>query len=111
MTADFMLTAGGLLFIIALIYGLGWLLKKSGLVTGQLSKSKTNDIIILETRMIDARNRLHAVSWRDQEFLISSNPAGCQLIATGDPTKNAKEQSEAIDFQKELKDTAPDETK
>jgi len=97
MISDIFNAIAALAFVLALMGFLVWMLKRSGLVPGQaprLAKGAKKQITILESRALDARNRLVIVRWRGHEYLLGSGPNGVTTIGT-----------EESDFEK-LLDTA-----
>jgi len=74
-----------LLFVLGLFGLFAWAVRRSGLLPGQTRvKSGEKQLDILESKMIDGRNRLLVVSWRGKQFLLGSNPAGMTLISSDD---------------------------
>ena len=80
------------LFFVLGLFGLfAWGVKRSGLLPGHArTKSGQKQIDILETKMIDGRNRLVVASWRGKQFLLGTNPAGMKLLASSD--ENSKDE-------------------
>lgn len=70
-----------LLFILAILALLAWAMKRFGLVPGQpsnlLGKKQIN---IIESRMLDSKNRLIVVEWRGKEYLLATNSNGVKPI-------------------------------
>ncbi|WND02141.1 flagellar biosynthetic protein FliO [Temperatibacter marinus] len=104
METDILFALTGLIVILIVMYLLAWLLKRSGLMTGQLG-SKEATIVIKETKFIDGRNRLHVVEWYNKRYLISSGANGCSLIGVDCDVTPEKS---SLDFQQELTDSGLD---
>lgn len=70
-----------LLFILALLGILAWSVRRFGLLPGQPRiKPGQKQIDIVESRMVDGRNRLLVVKWHGKEYLLASNPDGITHI-------------------------------
>ena len=74
------------LFFVLGLFGLfAWGVKRSGLLPGHTKiKAGEKQLDILESKMIDGRNRLIVASWRGKHYLLGTNPAGLTLIASED---------------------------
>jgi flagellar biogenesis protein FliO len=87
MITEVMTAFGSLLFVIGLLGLFAWAIRRFGLIPGQSAvKSGTKQIEVLESKMLDGRNRLMAVSWRGKQFLLATNPSGTRVIAAEDET-------------------------
>jgi len=87
-----------LLFVLGLFGLFAWGVKRSGLLPGQVrGKSNEKHLEVLESKMIDGRNRLVVVSWRGKQFLLGTNPAGMKLISSDDETHNDQFKKLVID--------------
>jgi flagellar biosynthetic protein FliO len=76
-----------LIFVLALLGGLSWAVKRFGLLPGHVPNKKgKNTIDTIETRMIDARNRLLVVRWRGDEYLLGAGSNGVTVIDKKDQT-------------------------
>ena len=62
----------GLIFVLGLIFGLNWLLKRFGHAFGNLAAGSKGEIDVLHSRALDAKNRLSLVRCRGKDFLIAS---------------------------------------
>jgi flagellar protein FliO/FliZ len=71
-----------LAFVLGLLLGGAWLLRRYGgrigLKTGQVSA----DLKVLEWRSLDMRRKLAVVRWGEREHLICLAPTGDMLIAS-----------------------------
>ncbi|MFC3050893.1 flagellar biosynthetic protein FliO [Kordiimonas pumila] len=75
-----------LFFILAIMGGMAWAIRHFGLIPGSPKiKSGSKQIEILESRMIDGRNRLVVVRWQGQEYLLATNPNGITPISKSTP--------------------------
>ena len=83
-----------LIFVIGLLGLFAWAVKRFGFIPGQGAlKPGKKHINILESKMLDGRNRLVTVSWKGKEYLLSTNPAGVKLIdsVSGDQSSDQSE--------------------
>ena len=72
-----------LFFVLALLGIFAWGVKRSGLMPGQArGKTGVKQLEIIESKMVDGRNRLVVVSWRGKQFLLGTNPGGMRLISS-----------------------------
>lgn len=75
-----------LAFVLGLLLGGAWLLRKYGsrigLKTGQVSQ----DLKILEWRSLDMRRKLAVVRWGDREHLLCLAPTGDMVVASREAT-------------------------
>jgi len=71
-----------LAFVLGLLLGGAWLLRKYGsrigLKTGQVSQ----DLKVLEWRSLDMRRKLAVVRWGDREHLLCLAPTGDMVVAS-----------------------------
>ncbi len=75
-----------LLFVLAILALAAWALKRYGLVLGQPSKlSGKKQINIIESRMVDSRNRLIVVEWKGTEYLLATHSSGVTPISISKP--------------------------
>lgn len=78
-----------LIFVLGLFGLFAWGIRRSGLLPGHARiKSGQKQLDILETKMIDGRNRLVIVSWRGKEYLLATNPAGVKIVDSQDGSKD-----------------------
>jgi len=90
-----------LLFILALLGILAWSVRRFGLLPGQPRiKPGQKQVDIIESRMVDGRNRLLVVKWRGKEYLLASNPDGITHIDS--------QESDTLDFEKMVNDEKTD---
>jgi len=87
MATDIFSALASLLFVLGLLGLFAWAVKRYGLVPGH-SRVKTGEkqLDILESKMVDGRNRLVVVSWRGKQFLLGTNPGGIRVLAAEDET-------------------------
>ena len=78
---DSLSAIAALMFVLAILGVLAWAVKRYGLVPGQ-PRIKTGEkkINIVESRVLDNRNRLVAVEWNGKEYLLATNPAGVRPV-------------------------------
>jgi len=62
----------GLIFVLGLILGLNWLLKRFGNRLGNIAAGAKGEIDILQSRALDGKNRVSLVRCRGKDFLIAS---------------------------------------
>ena len=86
MINDIFSSATALAFVLALLGLLVWVLKRTGLVPGQMPRRGKGpaQLTVTETRMLDARNRLVIVRWHGREYLLGSGANGVTMIGTHD---------------------------
>jgi len=78
-----------LFFVLGLLGVFAWGIRRSGLLPGHArGKSGEKQVEILESKMVDGRNRLVVVSWRGKQFLLGTNPAGIKVISSSDGKNN-----------------------
>ncbi|MBL4837343.1 MAG: FliO/MopB family protein [Kordiimonadaceae bacterium] len=86
MLMDSLSALSALLFVLAVLGLLAWAAKRFGMVPGQprvrLGQKK---ITIVESRILDSRNRLVMVEWNGKEYLLATNPAGVTPISEQTP--------------------------
>jgi len=77
------LTAISALFFVLALLGLGaWALKRFGLAPGQPRLSKgAKQINILDSKLLDSKNRLVAVEWKGKEYLLATGANGVTPIS------------------------------
>jgi len=82
MTESIFSAIGALLFVIGLMVLMLWGVRKFGLVPGLANtpKGSTKRLKIIESKMLDPRNRLILVSVDDKEYVLAANQAGARLI-------------------------------
>jgi flagellar biogenesis protein FliO len=81
MVDDFLSAFAALIFVLALLALCVWALKRFGIVPGQpLPGKASKELIILESKLIDARNRLVVARWRGKEYLLAASPNGLKEI-------------------------------
>lgn len=84
-----------LAFVIALIAGFGWLVKRAGLLPATLMRKKSGKaarLAVSEVLPLDARHRLVLIQRDDVEHLLLLGPDGETVIERGIPA-NAKNRS------------------
>ncbi|MDC0611036.1 flagellar biosynthetic protein FliO [Vibrio sp.] len=100
---DLLATFGSLLFVIALILGLAWIMKRMRIPA--LGREK--DFAVIRQIPLGARERLMVVKAGDEQFVIGSTPHSIQLISKLDtPLKdhsdNSSTTSVSASFAKQL---------
>ncbi|MBZ0265162.1 flagellar biosynthetic protein FliO [bacterium] len=88
MGAAFARTMFALLLILALFFGLVYLLKRFGskwLKFSNRISGEGNTITILETKYLNPKRQLYLVRVRDKEILIGSSESGFQLLSEFSP--------------------------
>ena len=81
MTADIFNAFAALVFVLGLLGVFAWGIKRFGFIPGQPTlNKKTKELEIIETKMVDARNKLLVARWRGTDFLLSAGPNGIKRI-------------------------------
>lgn len=71
-----------LIFVLGLLGLFAWSLRRFGFMPGQPKFGRSNkELEILESRMIDARNKLVVARWRGKDYLLAFNADGVTTIA------------------------------
>jgi len=85
MLTEILSALASLMFVLGLLGLFVWAVKRYGLLPGH-SRVKVGEqqLEILESKMVDGRNRLVVVSWRGTQYLIGTNPGGVRLLASED---------------------------
>ena len=71
-------------FVLGLLLGGAWLLRKYGSRIGLKTGAVSQDLRVVEWRSLDMRRKLVVVRWGDTEHLLSTAPSGDLLIASRD---------------------------
>lgn len=81
MTGEFF-SAFSVLFIMLGLLGLtAWAVKKFGLLPGQPKLTgKKKQLAVIDSQMLDARNRLVVVNWRGRDYFLGTGQNGVTLI-------------------------------
>lgn len=76
------LSAFSILFVmLACLVLAAWAVKKFGLIPGQPRMTgKKREITILDSQMLDARNRLVVVNWRGRDYFLGTGHQGITVI-------------------------------
>lgn len=81
MTADIFNAFSALIFVLGLLGVFAWGMKRFGFIPGQPATNKrTKELEIVETKMVDARNKLLVARWHGTDYLLSSGPDGIKRI-------------------------------
>lgn len=78
-----------LLFVIGLLYGLAFLVRKLGLVQGQTGFAKSKRMQVKETLIIDSKNKVVLIELDQKEFLLSIHQNGVTPLSSPIPPKAA----------------------
>jgi flagellar protein FliO/FliZ len=73
-----------LAFVLGLLLGGAWLLRKYGSRVGLKAGSVSQDLKVVEWRSLDLRRKLVVVRWGEREHLLSLAPTGDVLVASRD---------------------------
>lgn len=96
-------TFAALILVVGLIFGFVWLMKRLNDMPMQLGKTKRQrSITVLESRMLDPKNRLHHIVWQGRDYLIASGPMGTRLVAgtpANTPATTGQSFADMIDMQ------------
>ncbi len=71
-----------LAFVLGLLLGGAWLLRKYGSRIGLKAGQVSQDLKVVEWRSLDMRRKLAVVRWGDKEHLVCLAPTGDMLIAS-----------------------------
>ncbi len=72
---------GALAFVLALLLGVAWALKRFGGGFG-LRPPSASDLRVIESRPLDSRRKLVVLRWGEREHLLCLGPTGDSLIAS-----------------------------
>lgn len=87
MISETLAAISALLFVLAILALGAWAMKRFGLVPGQpRTVNGKKQINIIESRMIDGRNRLVVVEWKGTEYLLATHTGGVTPISTDKTT-------------------------
>jgi len=73
---------GALAFVLGLLLGGTYLLRKYGSRIGLKAGAVSQDLKVVEWRSLDMRRKLVVVRWGEKEHLLSLAPTGDTLIAS-----------------------------
>lgn len=88
-----------LVFVLGLILGLTWLLRRYGARIGLKAGVEPSDLRVVEWRMLDVRRKLAVVRWDGRDHLICVGPAGDFKVAErsapppAEPTSKAENEA------------------
>ncbi|WP_262695377.1 flagellar biosynthetic protein FliO [Kordiimonas aquimaris] len=81
MTAEIFNAFAALVFVLGLLGLFAWGVRRFGFIPGQPALNrKTKELEIIETKMVDARNKLLVARWRGTDYLLASGPDGIKRI-------------------------------
>lgn len=82
-----------LIFVLGLLGLFAWAVRRFGFMPGQPRVGRpSKELEILESKMIDARNRLIVARWRGTDYLLGSGPEGVRRLDSHD--SNSEEKTE-----------------
>lgn len=81
---DVIKALAALAFVLGLLLGGTWLLRKYGSRIGLKAGQVSTDLKVLEWRSLDMRRKLVVVKWGEREHLLSLAPTGDILVASRD---------------------------
>ena len=79
-----------LAFVLGILLGGTWLLRKYGQRIGIKAGVTSNDLRVVEWRSLDLRRKLAVVRWGDREHLICLAPTGDTLLGSRDALPDFK---------------------
>lgn len=79
-----------LVFVLGVLLGGTWLLRKYGQRIGLKAGVASNDLRIVEWRSLDLRRKLAVVRWGEREHLICLAPTGDTLLGSRDAPPDFK---------------------
>lgn len=86
MAEDIFGAFSALVFVLGLLGLFVWAIKRFGFMPGQPKfGTKSKELEILESKMIDARNRLVVARWRGADYLLAFGADGAIKIDTKEP--------------------------
>ena len=88
---QFLDTSGAVLVVLCLLFGVRWLLLRSGVAT---TVSRGRRIELVESAMLSAKNRVHLIDVEGRRLLIGSGEHGVRLLRDQGPVS---EQASAVD--------------
>ena len=71
-----------LAFVLGLLLGGAWVLRKYGSRIGLKAGAVSQDLKVVEWRSLDLRRKLVVVRWGEREHLLSLAPTGDVLVAS-----------------------------
>ena len=81
MTGEFVSAFSVLFIMLGLLGLLAWMVKRFGLLPGQPRiGGKDKQLEILDSQMLDTRNRLVVVRWRGKDYFIGTGQTSVTLI-------------------------------
>jgi len=90
-----------LIFVIGLVFAGAWVVRRAGLVPGVIAGKQARDIDIIEQRPLDARNRVVALRWRGDDYLVVAGTEHIAVIdkkpAGGPPGVSVEPEAPAVD--------------
>lgn len=90
MTGDIFSAIAALLFVLGLLGLFAWAVKRFGFIPGQPKFIKSSkELEIIESKMVDARNKLFVARWRGTDYLLSAGPSGISKIDKQEASKQA----------------------
>ncbi len=92
------LSAFSILFVMLGLLGLAaWAVKRFGLIPGQPRMvGKKREITVIDSQMLDARNRLVVVNWRGRDYLLGTGQHGVTLLDGPEGTKAPSKFEQAL---------------
>lgn len=80
-----------LVFVLGLILGLTWLLRRYGARLGLRTGLNPSDLRVVEWKMLDVRRKLAVIRWDGRDHLMCLSPAGdIKLAERAAPPEPAK---------------------
>lgn len=90
MTENIFGAFSALIIVLGLLGLFAWLVRRFGFMPGQPKFGKAaKDLEILESKMIDARNRLVVARWRGDDYLLAFGADGIAKIDTKKTSKSS----------------------
>ncbi len=83
MLTEILQALASLLIVLGLLGLFAYGVKRYGLLPGQgRVKIGKKQLDVIESKMLDGRNRLVIIGWRGKQYLLGTNPGGIRLIAS-----------------------------
>jgi len=90
MAEDIFGAFSALVFVLGLLGLFVWAIKRFGFMPGQPKfGTSSKELEILESKMIDARNRLVVARWRGADYLLAFGAEGTKKIDAKEANSNA----------------------
>ena len=90
---DALRAIGALAFVLGILLGFAWLLRKYGSSMGIKIGQEASDLRVVEWRSLDMRRKLAVVRWDGRDHLLCLGPAGDIVVANRAAAPPAEKQT------------------